>query len=87
MLVRPGFEPATPRSADRRLSHGANLAAVSQEGTNHNSLSRSYLVEGWQAAVDEQGKITAKTPGNNPGAELPLKDLLEQEIEKHVSKI
>ena len=52
-----------------------------------NSLPRSYLVEGCQATVDERWKITAKTPENNPGAELPLKDLLEQKIEKHVSKI
>lgn len=52
-----------------------------------NSLPRSYLVEGCQVTVDERWKITAKTPGNNPDAELPLKDLLEQEIEKHVSKI
>ena len=52
-----------------------------------NSLPRSYLVEGCQATVDERWKITDKTPGNNPDAELPLKDLLEQEIEKHVSKI
>jgi len=52
-----------------------------------NSLPRSYLVEGCQATVDDGWKITAKTPGNNPGAELPLKDLLEQEIEMHVSKI
>ena len=51
-----------------------------------NSLPRSYLVEGCQATVDERWKIT-KTPGNNPGAELPLKDLFEQEIEKHVSKM
>ena len=52
-----------------------------------NSLPRSYLVEGCQDTVDERWKITAKTPGNNPDAEMPLKDLLEQEIEKHVSKI
>lgn len=49
-----------------------------------NSLPRTYLVEG---TLDDRWKITAKTPGNNPGAELPLRDLLEQEIEKHVSKI
>ena len=52
---------------------------------NDNNLPRSYLLEDCQASVDDQWKIT-KTPGNNPGAELPLKDLLEQEIEKHVSK-
>ena len=52
-----------------------------------NSLPRSYLVEGCQGTVDERWKITAKTPGNNQGAELPLKDLLEQKIEKHVSKL
>ena len=28
MLVRPGFEPTASRSADRRLSHWANRAAV-----------------------------------------------------------
>ena len=51
------------------------------------SLPRSYLVEGCQATLDERWKITAKTPGNNPGPELQHKDLFEQEIEKHVSKI
>ena len=49
------------------------------------SLPRSYLVEGRQATTDSRWNIR-KTPGEKPGAELPLEDLLKQQIEEHVSK-
>lgn len=48
------------------------------------TLPRSYLVEGCQATFDSHWQIT-KTPGNQPGAELPFKDLLKKELEEHVS--
>ena len=48
------------------------------------TLPRSYLVEGCQTAFDSHWQIT-KTPGNQPGAEFPFKDLLKKEIEEHVS--
>ena len=38
------------------------------------ALPRSYLVEGCQATYDESWSIS-KTPGDQPGAELPLDDL------------
>lgn len=49
------------------------------------TLPRTYLIEGCQATLDARWGIT-KTPGDQPGAELPLQDLLKQEIEEHVSK-
>lgn len=39
------------------------------------ALPRSYLEEG-----------ISKTPGDQPVAELPLEDLIKQEIQEHVSK-
>ena len=47
-------------------------------------LPRSYLVEGCQAEVDSHWNVT-KTPGEHPGAELPLRELLKREIQEHVS--
>jgi len=49
------------------------------------ALPRSYLVEGCQATLDELWSIS-KTPSDQPGAELPLEDLIKQEIQEHVSK-
>lgn len=49
------------------------------------TLPRAYLIEGCQANLDAQWNIS-KTPGDHPGAELPLEDLLKKEIEEHVSK-
>ena len=49
------------------------------------TLPRSYLVEGCQATIDSRWNIR-KTPGDQPGAELPFEDLLKQQIEEHVSK-
>ena len=49
------------------------------------ALPRAYLVEGCQATLDESWSIS-KTPGDQPGAELSLEDLLTQKIQEHVSK-
>ena len=50
------------------------------------TLPRSYLVEGCQATLDSGWDIR-RTPGGQPGAELPLEDLLKQQIKEHVRKI
>ncbi|XP_068706028.1 uncharacterized protein [Montipora foliosa] len=47
------------------------------------TLSRSYLVEGCQATLDSTCNMH-KTPGNQPGAELPLEDLLKEQIEERL---
>ena len=49
------------------------------------SLARTFLVEGCKAVLDSRCNIQ-KTPGNRPGAELPLEDLLNQRIEEHLSR-
>ena len=49
------------------------------------TLPTSYLVQGCQGTIDSSWNIR-KAPGDQPGAELPLEDLLKQQIEKHVSK-
>mgnify|MGYP001798002853 CR=1 FL=1 len=49
-------------------------------------LPRSYVVEGCVKHHSEQLSHTIKrTPGVAPGAELPLKPLLEKEVRKYVS--
>ena len=47
-------------------------------------LPRSYLVEGCTKFLDSKLYLR-KTPGTCPGAELPVKDLLETEIRNCVS--
>ena len=49
------------------------------------TLPRSYLIKGCQGTIDSRWNIR-KAPGDQPGAELPLEDLLKQQIEEHVSK-
>lgn len=49
------------------------------------TLPRSYLTGGCQANLDAKWEIK-KTPGEHPGAEMPFKELLQQEIEERVSK-
>lgn len=49
------------------------------------SLARTLLVEGCKAVLDSRCNIKKK-PGNRPGAELPLEDLLNQRIEDHLSR-
>ena len=61
-----------------------SLEAYHELTQKDHSLPRTYLVEGCQASLDSKWKTT-RAPGDNPGAELPFKDLLKQEVEKHVS--
>ena len=49
-----------------------------------NSLPRTHLIETCAKQMDSQWEIK-RTPGVAPGAELPLKLLLEKEIQQHVS--
>ena len=44
------------------------------------TLPRSYLVKGCQGTIDSRWNIR-KAPGDQPGAELPLEDLLKQQID------
>lgn len=50
------------------------------------NVPRSYLIQGCQASCNRlwQNKLK-KTPGPWPGAEIPMNDLLESEIRRHVS--
>ena len=48
------------------------------------SLPRTLLIETCPKQMDSQWEIK-RTPGSAPGAELPLKLLLEKEIQQHVS--
>ena len=48
------------------------------------SLPRTHLLETCAKQMDSQWEIK-RTPGSAPGAELPLKLLLEKEIRQHVS--
>ena len=57
------------------------LAQLSSE------LARSYLVEGCQKVLDEDtATAVTRTPGSSPGAELPLKPLLQAKVKQHVCK-
>ena len=47
------------------------------------NLPRKYLAEGYQASLDRQWDVK-RTPGSQPGPELPFKELLQQQIERHV---
>lgn len=47
------------------------------------TLPRSYLTGGCQANLDAKWETSS---GEHPGAELPFKELLQQEIEERVSK-
>ena len=47
------------------------------------SLPRTHLIETCAKQMDSQWEIK-RTPGSVPGAELPLKLLLEKEIRQHV---
>lgn len=48
------------------------------------ALPRTYLVKACQQTLDEQWNVI-RTPGEFPGAELPLKLLLENELRRQVS--
>ena len=48
------------------------------------SLPQTHLIEGCAKNLDSQWNIT-KTPGPCTGAELPVRFLLEKEIQRHVS--
>lgn len=51
-----------------------------------NSLPRTYMVEACQKVVDHSTATKVeRTPGEQPGAELPLKPLLEAQIRNYVS--
>ena len=50
------------------------------------SLPRVHLVESCSKFMDSQWDVK-RTPGTSPGAELPLKLLLEKEIQQHVSTV
>ncbi|KAJ7351778.1 hypothetical protein OS493_035503 [Desmophyllum pertusum] len=47
------------------------------------ALPRSYLVKACQQTLDDQWDVI-RTPGECPGAELPFKLLLENELKKHL---
>lgn len=46
-------------------------------------LPRSYIAEGCQASLDKQWDIK-RTPGDQPGAELSFKQLLQRQLKLHV---
>ena len=46
---------------------------------------RSYLLQGCQGTTDSSWDIR-KAPGDQVGAELPLEDLLKQQLEEYVSE-
>ena len=50
------------------------------------ALPRTYLVKACQQTLDEQWNVT-RAPGECPGAELPLKLLLENELRRQVSTV
>ena len=47
------------------------------------NLPRTYLAEGCQASLDRQWDVK-RTPGSQPGAELPFRELLQQQLKRHV---
>ena len=49
------------------------------------TLPRSYLVQGCQGTRDSSWDIR-KAPGGQPGAELPLEDLLKRQLNEYVSE-
>ena len=49
------------------------------------TLPRSYLVQGCQDTRDSSWDIR-KAPRDQPGAELPLEDLLKRQLEEYVSE-
>ena len=56
-----------------------------QEEAGIRQASKNLPSGGLLSNLDSRCNIQ-KTPGNRPGAELQLEDLLEQKIEEHVSK-
>ena len=76
----------------RQIVYILNKFSVSMEAYHEivqisSALPRSYLVEGCQKELDKDTASTVtRTPGPSPGAELPLKPLLEAQVRKHVSK-
>ena len=82
--------PVTEKEKIRAILYIMDKFSISWEAyleltQQDQSLPRSYLVEGCQATIDSRWKIR-KTPGDQPGAELPLEDLLKQQIDEDVSK-
>lgn len=63
-------------SLSRAYARGPSIAQIIPGGR---------YVQCGQATLDELWSIS-KTPGDQPGAELPLEDLIRQKIQEHVSK-
>ena len=80
-----------PEEEKTRLKHivyildkfGVSIESYHELRQLTGDMPKTYLVEECQKDLNAEWEIR-RTPGDSPGAELPIRQLLQEEIKKHV---